>query len=478
MYADDLGFGDVGCYGASDRLPTPNIDRLADSGLKCHQGYATASTCTPSRYSLLTGSYPWRNPDAAILRGNAPLIIEPGSPTMPQMFRDAGYATGIVGKWHLGLGDGNIDWNSTNMQGTPNDVGFDESYILAATNDRAPCVYIDNRRVDHLDPSDPLEVTYDRSAAFPEVPTPRTHPELVKMKGHGGGIVNGIPRLGYMRGGKSATWDDKTMCDVFLDKAVNFVDRHQDEPFFLYYAFHEPHSPRIPSPRFAGATDMGPRGDVIVELDWLVGQMLDKLDELGLREDTIVIFSSDNGPALHDAYHDNAIELAGDHKPAGPLRGGKYSSYDGGTRVPFIVSQPGKIASGESDALVCQVDFHASFGAMLGRDLQTDEAPDSENVLDALLGRSPLGREELIVEGNGKNTIVRHGDWTYIPPRDGPALHYSGIELGNSPDPQLYDLSSDIGQMINMAEHHAQVVDKLNARLADVRKSKQTRPNH
>ena len=208
-------------------------------------------------------------------------------------------------------------------------------------------MYINNRNVENLDPNDPLEVTYERAEAWPEVPTPRTHPELCKIKGHGGGIVNGIPRLGYMRGGKSAIWDDETMCDVFLEKALEFIETHKEDPFFLYYAFHEPHAPRIPHPRFAGSTDMGPRGDVIIELDWLVGQVLDKLEELGLRDDTLVIFSSDNGPVLFDAYEDNSIELAGDHKPAGPLRGGKYSSYDGGTRVPFILSYPREVETGD-----------------------------------------------------------------------------------------------------------------------------------
>ena len=466
LYADDLGFGDLSCYGAT-ALKTPNLDRLAQTGIRFHQGYATASTCTPSRYSLLTGSYPWRHPDARILRGDAAQIIEPGSATLPQLFKDSAYKTGIVGKWHLGLGDGNIDWNGE-IIGTPNDVGFDESFILAATNDRAPCVYINNRNVENLDPNDPLEVTYERAEAWPEVPTPRTHPELCKIKGHGGGIVNGIPRLGYMRGGKSAIWDDETMCDVFLEKALEFIETHKEDPFFLYYAFHEPHAPRIPHPRFAGSTDMGPRGDVIIELDWLVGQVLDKLEELGLRDDTLVIFSSDNGPVLFDAYEDNSIELAGDHKPAGPLRGGKYSSYDGGTRVPFILSYPREVETGESDALLSHVDFYASFAALLGQTLPDDAAPDSFNVLAALLGRSGQGRESLVLEGSGRNTVFRHGDWTFIPPKDGPRLHYSGIELGNSPEAQLYDLSLDIGQIRNVADEKEDLVAELSTSLEKV----------
>lgn len=474
LYADDLGFGDVSCYGAT-RLHTPNIDRLAKDGLRFHQGYATAATCTPSRYSLLTGSYPWRNPDASILRGDADQIIESGSPTLPEMFRKSGYQTGIVGKWHLGIGKGDIDWNSKNIEGTPNDVGFDESYIMAATNDRAPCVYINNREVENLDPNDPIDVTYDSERPFPEIPTQKTHPELCKQLGHSGGIINGYPRLGFMRGGKSALWDDETMCDVFLDKAKTFISDHQEKPFFLYYAFHEPHAPRIPAKRFAGLSELGPRGDVIIELDWCVGQILDQLEELGLKEKTIVVFSSDNGPVLWDQYHDNSIELAGDHLPAGPLRGGKYSSYDGGTRVPFIMSCPGYIEKGESNALVSQVDLHASFSAMLGKELGSDEAPDSIEILEALRGISKKGRDSLIVEGSRKNRIFRQGNWAYIPPKDGPEKMYNGIELGNSLEPQLYDLSEDLGQSQNTASANPDIVLKLHQSLQALMEQSMTR---
>ncbi|MBT3291860.1 MAG: sulfatase-like hydrolase/transferase, partial [Victivallales bacterium] len=335
MYADDLGFGDIGCYGAT-HIATPNLDRLAGQGLQFQQGYATAATCTPSRYSLLSGTYPWRNERARILPGNAPLIIGEDEQTLPGMLRDAGYATGIVGKWHLGLGDGNQDWNGE-IAGTPLDVGFDESYIMAATNDRVPCVYIDGREVDGLDHDDPIEVQYVRDNPFPELPTGRDNPELLKMMyshGHDMSIVNGVSRIGYMRGGKAALWTDETMAEVFADKAISFVADHKDEPFFLYYAFHQPHVPRVPGPRFAGTTGLGPRGDVIAEMDWCVGELLNALQRLGLDENTIVVFSSDNGPVLDDGYEDQAAELVGEHHPAGPLRGGKYSMFDGGTRVP------------------------------------------------------------------------------------------------------------------------------------------------
>ena len=477
MYADDLGFGDIGCYGATT-IPTPNLDRLAGKGLKFHQGYATAATCTPSRYSLLTGSYPWRNPRAAILPGDAPIIIEPGSPTLPDMLRDAGYRTGVVGKWHLGLGDGNLDWNA-DIAGTPNDVGFDDSYIMAATNDRVPCVYVENHRVVGLDPDDPIEVTYDWDKAFPDVPTGRHNPELLKMNyshGHDATIVNGVSRIGHMRGGKAALWDDETMAEVFAGKAVEFVEENKDGPFFLYYAFHQPHVPRLPGPRFQGATPHGPRGDVIVEMDWCVGQMLDALERLGIEEETMVIFSSDNGPVLDDGYEDRAEELKGDHKAAGPLRGGKYSMFDGGTRVPFILSWPGTVEVGETDAMVCHADFHASFAAMTGQTLAADAAPDSENVLDALLGRSPMGREELVVEGTQAKTVMRWNQWSYIPPHKGPAVKQNtNTEMGNCPDPQLYDLGQDIGQITNVAEENPDLVEKLAARLEEIERSERTR---
>jgi arylsulfatase A-like enzyme len=478
MYADDLGFGDVGCYGATS-IATPNIDRLAAGGLLFKQGYAAAATCTPSRYSLLTGSYPWRNPGARILAGDAPLIIDPGTRTLPAVLREAGYRTGIVGKWHLGVGSGDLDWNGE-IPRTPLDVGFDESYILAATNDRVPCVYIDGRRVDGLDPADPIEVTYERDKPFPGLPTGRDNPELLKMMyshGHDMSIVNGVSRIGYMRGGEAALWDDEEMAEVFLEKAKSFVTDHKNESFFLYYAFHQPHVPRIPGKRFAGTTGLGPRGDVIAEMDWCVGQLLDELDRLNLAEDTIVIFSSDNGPVLDDGYEDEAVTLCGDHRPAGPLRGGKYSMFDGGTRVPFILRWPERVAPGETDAIVSHVDFTASFASMAGVTLEPGDAPDSFDVLPALLGESDHGRQELVTEGIQARTVIRQGDWVCIPPHIGPAVSSTtNIETGNSPDPQLYDLSLDIGQIKNAAGDDPERVAKMTKRLEEIRGGTATRP--
>lgn len=479
LYADDLGFGDVGCYGAS-AIATPNLDRLAAEGVRFGQGYAAAATCTPSRYSLLTGSYPWRNPDAAILPGDAPLIIDDATPTLAEMLRRAGYATGVVGKWHLGLGTGRLDWNRP-LPRTPNDVGFDYAHIMAATNDRVPCVYVENREVVGYDPADPIDVTYDWHKSFAGVPTGRDNPECLDMRfshGHDGTIINGVSRIGLMRGGTAALWSDESMADHFAAKATDFVTQNQDRPFFLYYAFHQPHVPRIPGPRFQGKTALGPRGDVIAELDDCVGQLLQTLDRLGLRENTLVIFSSDNGPVLDDGYHDGAAELSEKHahRPTGPLRGGKYSLYDGGTRVPFIVRWPGTVAPGTSDALLSQIDFYASFAALVGQPLAPHEAPDSHNMLDALLGKSPHGREELIVEGTQGKTVLRWQRWAFIPPHPGPAVNTNtDIELGNAAKRQLYDLSGDIGQMCDLANEHTDLADQLEARLRKLADSRATR---
>ncbi len=477
LYADDLGFGDVGCYGAS-AIPTPNVDRLAADGLRFQQGYGCAATCTPSRYSLLTGSYPWRNPRAHVLPGDAPLIIPHGMPTLPSMLREAGYTTGVVGKWHLGIGDGNPDWNRP-LPSTPLDVGFDYSFIMAATNDRVPCVYLEGREVVGLDRSDPIEITYDEARRFADAPTGRDNPELLRLRyshGHDMTIVNGVSRIGYMRGGANSLWKDEEMAGTFLEKAIDFVEKHRDGPFFLYYALHQPHVPRLPAPRFKGATRLGPRGDVIVEMDWCVGQLLDALDRLGLSENSIVIFSSDNGPVLDDGYEDLAQELCGDHRPAGPLRGGKYSLYDGGTRVPFVLRWPARVRQGESQALVSHVDFYASFARLVDSAVPAGAAPDSFDLLSALLGEDDVGRTELVTEGIRANTVLRQGCRVYIPPYDGPRfMAHTGNETGNSVWPQLYDLDRDIGQVYNRAQELPEEAERMSQRLSQIQAGSATR---
>jgi arylsulfatase A-like enzyme len=474
VYADDLGYGDVGCYGAT-RVRTPNIDRLAREGLRFTDGHAPSSTCTPSRYALLTGEYAWRRKGTGVLPGDAALIIEPGRMTLPAMLKSAGYATGVVGKWHLGLGAGSIDWNGAIRPG-PLEIGFDESFIMAATGDRVPCVYIRGHRVVGLNPSDPIRVSYGQPIG--DEPTGAANPDRLKVKlshGHDQTIVNGISRIGYMSGGKSARWVDEDMADAFTREAVRFIERHRAEPFFLYFATHDIHVPRVPHPRFAGKSGCGVRGDVIEELDWSLGQVLDTLDRLKLANRTFVIFTSDNGPVVDDGYADGAVRDLDGHRPAGPLRGGKYSLFEGGTRVSFLVRWPGRVRPGVSDALVNQVDLLASLASLIGQALPERSAPDSLNILPALLGDSRDGRDHS-VHHSGR-LALREGTWKYIPAGPGLAVQRNtSTETGNAPVDQLYDLANDLAEMKNVATEHPDRVRAMAARLRSLRESGRSRP--
>ncbi|PTX59701.1 arylsulfatase A-like enzyme [Kordia periserrulae] len=459
LYLDDLGYGDLSAYGATE-LNTPNIDKLAEGGIKFTNGYASSATCTPSRYALLTGMYPWRNKKAKILPGTAPLLISTAQKTLPKILKKQGYQTAVVGKWHLGLGTGVVDWNQKVSPG-PNEVGFDESYIMAATQDRVPTVYIQNGDVVGLDKNDPIQVDYKNN--FEGEPTAITNPEMLTMKwhhGHNSSIVNGIPRIGYMKGGENAKWVDTNMADHFLEKAQDYVKSHKKNPFFLYYAMQQPHVPRTPHPRFVGTSGMGPRGDVILEADWVIGEFIKTLEEEGILENTLIVFSSDNGPVLNDGYYDDAVEKIGNHDQNGGLRGGKYSIFEAGSRVPFITYWKGKITPKVSDAIVCQMDLLSSLADLTGTSA-TDT--DSQNLLSAFLGESEKGRENLIIEATGK-TALRRGDWLYIPAYEGKNFREEvGIEVGNFPFEQLYNLKDDKSQKNNLADTHPEKLDELKA---------------
>ena len=474
IYADDVGYGDLSCYGAKS-VKTPHLDSLAASGLRLTNAHAPSATCTPSRYAMLTGQYAWRKEGTGILPGDAPLIIGKNQETIPGLLKKSGYHTGVVGKWHLGLGDGSIDWNGEIKPG-PLEVGFDYSFIIPATPDRVPCVYVENHRIVNLDKNDPVRVSYEKP--FPNEPTGHDHPELLKMKpshGHDQAIVDGVSRIGYMTGGKSALWVDENTVDVLSQKANHFIDEHKNQPFFLYYATHEIHVPRMPNPRFRGKTSMGPRGDSIAELDWAVGQILATLDRNGLRDKTMVIFSSDNGPVVDDGYQDEAVTKLGSHKPAGVYRGGKYSNFDGGTRVPFMVQWPGHVkADSESKALVGQVDLLASFAALTGQTLPQNAGPDSLDVLPALLGKSEKGRQSL-VEHAGSLALI-DGNWKLIAPSKGAKYNRNtNTELGNAPAAQLYDLSSDPSEKIDVAAQHPDQVKQLLAQLDQLKSAGRSR---
>ncbi|WP_018626522.1 sulfatase family protein [Niabella aurantiaca] len=467
VYVDDLGYGDLGCYGAT-AVKTPNVDQLAAQGLRFTDAHATAATCTPSRFSLLTGSYAFRN-NAAILPGDAPLLIRPGTPTMPGMFQRSGYKTAVIGKWHLGLGNGTPDWNGTLKPG-PLEVGFNYSFIIPATLDRVPTVYVEDHKVANLDPSDPIKVDYQKKIG--DWPTGLERPDLLKFGAdtqHSNTITDGISRIGYMTGGKAALWKDEEMADRLIRKTDTFIAKNRKAPFFLYFSFTDIHVPRDPAPRFKGKTKMGSRGDAIVQMDGSVGALMKILEKYGVADNTLIVFTSDNGGVLDDGYSDDAVRLAGTHDPAGGLSGGKYSAYEAGTRVPAILWWPGRIEPGTSAAMISQVDLYASFAALLGEPLQANEAPDSENMLEALLGRTAKGRRVMLEESF--TMALREGQWKYIAPRSGATpgwLQNKTIPTGLSGRPQLYDLAGDIKEQNNQAAADPQRVAGMQKILEDL----------
>ena len=465
---DDLGYGDVGCYGGTG-VGTPNIDSLASSGLMFTDAHCSAATCTPSRYSLLTGEHAFREA-AKVLDGDATLIIEPGSWTLPAMLKRSGYTTAVVGKWHLGLGDqdSGVDWNHEVEPG-PMEVGFDYSFILPSTGDRVPCVLVEGHRVVGLEPDDPIRVDYN--GRIENMPDGLNNPDLIQYDAdcqHSGTIINGVSRIGFMDGGTNAHWVDEELPFLFNEKSEAFIEENKDRPFFLFYSFHDIHVPRIIHPKFVGSSSMGPRGDAIAQVDWCVGEVVNMLEERGLRETTLIIFTSDNGPVLNDGYEDQAIEKLGRHSPSGEFRGGKYSLYEAGTKVPTILNWPGEIDAVKSGALLSQMDFYASFASYLNQEIEAGAAIDSLDFMDSWMGRSEIGRTELILEGYG--LALRRGKWKYIKPVERDEYYDwvkkdKGIEHGRMQVPQLFDLESSSREEVNVASQFPEIVEAMERRL-------------
>ncbi len=480
IMADDLGYGDLSSFGAK-KVQTPHIDRLANEGIKFTSGYCTASTCTPTRYSFLTGEYAFRKDNTGIAPPNGPAVIPGGTETVASVLRDAGYATAVIGKWHLGLGGPNgPDWNGDLRPG-PAEIGFDHHFLLPTTNDRVPQVYVTESRVLNLDPADPLWVGRDAPEGQP---TGITHRHTLKMDwshGHNTTIHNGISRIGAYTGGHSARFRDEDLADKWVEKSVEWIEANKDGPFFLFFASHDLHVPRIAHERFQGASDLGPRGDTIVQLDWCVGQITKTLDRLGLSENTLIIFCSDNGPVMDDGYKDLALEMVGSHRAAGPFTGGKYSVYEGGTRTPFIAWWPGKIKPAVSDEIVSTMDLGASFAAMVGQELSATALPDSFDLSGALLGKDKAeGRDYIVQQDNGRtgNLGLRAGDWKLVR-HPGNRARNTMVEekLANihAPTLALYNLKADPGELHNLADQEPAVVARLEAKLDAILAAKRTR---
>ena len=459
IYGDDVGYGDVMAYNPNSKISTPNIDLLADEGLLFTDAHCTASTCSPSRYSLLTGIFGFRD-GVSILAPTAALTISENAYTLPDMLKDAGYNTAVIGKWHLGIGNGgdSIDWNGV-VSPSPLEIGFDYSYILPTTNDRVPCVYLEDHHIVNLDPADPLHV-HNSSYAAVNVPGSTKYPHndvsaqtyYTASNSHNNSIIGGIGRIGYMSGGKTALWDDETMALTLLQKAKDYINAQDSEtPFFLFYASQDIHVPRAPHPDFQATTTLGHRGDAMVQFDWVTGQIMQTLKDAGFDEDTIVIFSSDNGPVLDDGYNDGSSnDAAQGHDASGPYRGGKYSILEGGTRVPFIVRWPRKVQPGISNALVNQVDLMASLAGMFGIELPDGEARDSRDTMSAFLGTDPVGLSYTVEQNNGNIKALRVGHMKY------------------TTEGKLYDLSTDVEELTDLSAAQPAVAAAMAQQLNEI----------
>jgi arylsulfatase A-like enzyme len=456
ILADDLGYGDLSSQGAKG-IKTPNLDALARDGLRFTDGHASASVCTPTRYSMLTGQYSWRQRatglDKGVAAGDSPLLIPIDAVTLPGLLKAAGYRTGLVGKWHLGFGTSKPDYNQDLKPG-PLEVGFDEFFGIPATNDRVPTVYVRNHRVVGLDPKDPIAYTYQDPG--------KDSPMKKYAAGRG--------RIGWTSGGKAAWWKDIDIADTLTGEAVKFIDQHHAKPFFLCFTPHDVHAPTLPHPRFAGTSGLGARADMVHELDWSIGELLKTLKKHDLEKNTLVILSSDNG-----AYKTQE----GEHRPNGPWKGEKSHLWEGGHRVPFIAKWPDRIAPGTSSALVSLVDLPATAAAVIGQTLPTGAAPDSFNLLPLMTGKDrDAGRDHLVLMSGKGDLAIRQGPWKYIPDLATANGWASWTKPGKKAPakPGLYHLGDDPGETKNLHGSKPEVSKRLAALLAKVKATPVTRP--
>lgn len=455
ILADDVGPGDAGAYGAT-KIKTPNIDRLAAEGQRFTNGYASAAVCTPTRYSLLTGQYSWRRDVGGVNRGVAngvsPLVIPTEMTTVQGLLKKDGYRTAVIGKWHLGFGEDKPDYNGELRPG-PLEIGFDEFFGIPATNDRIPTVFVRDHRVVGLDPADPIEVTYDKEEA--------------KRRGLSARAA-GRDRIGWGKGGKAAWWKDEDIAEAHTGEALKFIERNKDRPFFLYFAPHDVHAPKIPQKRFAGVSGISERADMLLGLDDAIGQIMQKLDRFGLAENTLIIYSSDNG-----AY----VNEENGHRPTVELRGIKSTSWEGGTRVPFIVSWPARLKPGISGDLVSTLDVPATVCAAAGVSVPADALPDSCNLLPSMLGeKAAPKRDTLILQCGSGHLSVRNGPWKYIPDLDVAEGWKSAKKDPAAPArPGLFDLSKDPGEKNNVVGQHPEQARRLADLLAQAKDTPVTR---
>ena len=458
LLCDDLGYGDVRCLNPSGKIPTPNMDRLAASGMIFTDAHSSSSVCSPTRYGILTGRYNWRSRlKSGVLGGMSPRLIEPGRLTVPAFLKHHGYHTACIGKWHLG-----VDWtlksdaekfNDTIEKGAdgwrvdftkpirngPNSLGFDYFFGISASLDMVPYAFIENDRVTTLP-------TVDK--AFP------------MMLGRSGGMTRAGPA--------AADFEAMNVLPALTRKAVDYInqlslDAKAGKPFFLYLPLNAPHTPIAPTPEWQGKSRLNPYGDFVMQVDWSLGQVLAALDRTGLAENTLVIFTSDNGCSPEAKFDELSAK---GHNPSHHFRGAKADIFEGGHRIPFIVRWPGRVKTGTtSDQLVCLTDLFATCADILDAKLPDNAAEDSISLLPALEGRDkhPL-RETVVHHSVNGSFAIRQENWKlelcpdsggWSAPRPGSKTAYY------LPPVQLYHLANDVGEQNNVQAQHPEVVDRL-----------------
>ena len=471
--ADDLGYGDLSCYGAT-KLKTPRIDGLAKEGMRFTDAHSASAVCTPSRYSMLTGNYSFRKGNLwspIFLRDK--IVIDDGEQTIGNVLQNAGYNTACIGKWHLGFGNQvPCDWNAPLRPG-PNQRGFDYYFGVPVVNSHPPFVYVEDDQVVGHTPDDPF--VYGKRSITKPMPEKSPHKEI--------GGAEAAHRL----------YVDDEVGTTLTEKALDWLkNQPKDEPFFLYYAATAIHHPFTPAKRFVGTSECGPYGDFVHELDWIVGEILDYLDNAGIADNTLVIFTSDNGGMINETAQE---AWKHGHPQNGPLLGFKFDAWEGGHRVPFIVRYPGKVPAGEtSSALICQVDFMATFVALTGQTLEKGQGIDSINIWPALTGQNKQARTQLLhAPFKPSHLGLRSGDWLYIPDQAGggfsdpkvgshtfggaAAITFSGRQNSDirdgkiragAPSAQLYNLKDDIEQTTNLYNSHPEIVERMAKELAEI----------
>lgn len=466
ILADDLGYGDVSVYNPAGQISTPNIDKLASQGMRFTDAHSPSSVCTPTRYSLLTGRYPWRSRlPVGVLRGYSRTLIEADRPTVASLLKSNGYQTGVIGKWHLGLDwalqKGNesllataeygiknemdtsvIDFTRKPAQG-PNTVGFDYSYILPASLDMPPYCYLENQKLT-------------------ELPTGYTDGNKLQT-----GYTGPFWRAGKM----SPSFDFYGVLPTFVAKATDFLKKQtRKKPFFLYLPLAAPHTPWVPSKNYTGKSKAGEYGDFVQQVDAAIGEVLRTLEQSGLADNTLVIFASDNGPY----WRENFVKQF-NHRAAGAFRGMKGDAFEGGHRIPFIVRWPGKVKAGSvTNATTTLANLTATCQEILGSKAPVPE--DSYSILSVLLGKTKQvsGQQAVVHSSSAGYFAIRKGDWKLI----------EGLGSGGFTEPrevkpkagepvgQLYNLATDQLETTNLYAQNPEKVKELTALLDQIKQGK------